>query len=263
MQCAASPVRSAQTAPHPGLARVLTRHFTKCWAAPLHAPSLAMFARLDAVQSGSSAPLLLDSGCGTGESSLRLARLFPGHLVIGIDQSAARLRQLAGAAGADAARNGLTGPAALGSISAACAICLVGGGVIGPSPIQKSRPNKTPIAKTSKISARVIRRRSGWARRLAAARRICGRRITARAGSKPSILNTAKVLNRSLRRRSQPARSPTLSKTKDAAHGRLPRRALLAQEGGQECDKFQKKRTAEGASAGFGLWTGRRRADRR
>ena len=95
MQCAASPVRSAQTAPHPGLARVLTRHFTKCWAAPLHAPSLAMFARLDAVQSGSSAPLLLDSGCGTGESSLRLARLFPGHLVIGIDQSAARLRRLA------------------------------------------------------------------------------------------------------------------------------------------------------------------------
>jgi tRNA G46 methylase TrmB len=35
--------------------------------------------------------LILDSGCGTGNSTLRLAELYPQHLVIGIDRSQARL----------------------------------------------------------------------------------------------------------------------------------------------------------------------------
>lgn len=35
--------------------------------------------------------LILDSGCGTGRSSVRLAKTHPDSLVIGIDQSAARL----------------------------------------------------------------------------------------------------------------------------------------------------------------------------
>jgi len=40
-----------------------------------------------------SAPIvvILDSGCGTGESTLHLARQFPGYPVIGIDKSAVRL----------------------------------------------------------------------------------------------------------------------------------------------------------------------------
>lgn len=36
-------------------------------------------------------PMILDSGCGTGESTQRLAGLHPDHLVIGVDQSLARL----------------------------------------------------------------------------------------------------------------------------------------------------------------------------
>jgi tRNA (guanine-N7-)-methyltransferase len=39
------------------------------------------------------APLILDACCGTGESSLALATLFPDHYVIGVDQSEVRLRQ--------------------------------------------------------------------------------------------------------------------------------------------------------------------------
>ncbi|MDR0576825.1 MAG: methyltransferase domain-containing protein [Candidatus Accumulibacter sp.] len=39
------------------------------------------------------APLILDAGCGGGESSLALARRFPGHYVLGVDQSEARLRR--------------------------------------------------------------------------------------------------------------------------------------------------------------------------
>ena len=43
------------------------------------------------------APLILDAGCGVGASSIALALAFPGHYVIGVDQSASRLsRNIAG-----------------------------------------------------------------------------------------------------------------------------------------------------------------------
>ena len=38
-------------------------------------------------------PLILDSGCGVGESSVALANAFPDHYVIGVDQSASRLNR--------------------------------------------------------------------------------------------------------------------------------------------------------------------------
>jgi tRNA (guanine-N7-)-methyltransferase len=40
-----------------------------------------------------NAPLILDACCGVGESSVALARAFPAHYVIGVDQSATRLRR--------------------------------------------------------------------------------------------------------------------------------------------------------------------------
>lgn len=43
--------------------------------------------------SGSALAVILDSGCGTGESTLHLARRFPGVPVIGIDKSAVRLNK--------------------------------------------------------------------------------------------------------------------------------------------------------------------------
>jgi len=39
----------------------------------------------------SDRPLILDSGCGTGKSTQNLARLYPQHLVLGVDRSQARL----------------------------------------------------------------------------------------------------------------------------------------------------------------------------
>jgi tRNA (guanine-N7-)-methyltransferase len=39
------------------------------------------------------APLILDAGCGSGESSLTLATRFPSHYVIGVDRSEVRLRR--------------------------------------------------------------------------------------------------------------------------------------------------------------------------
>jgi tRNA G46 methylase TrmB len=38
-------------------------------------------------------PLILDSGCGTGQSTLSIAAAYPDALVIGIDQSAKRLQR--------------------------------------------------------------------------------------------------------------------------------------------------------------------------
>jgi tRNA G46 methylase TrmB len=37
------------------------------------------------------APLILDAGCGVGHSTIQLAREFPDHWVIGVDQSEDRL----------------------------------------------------------------------------------------------------------------------------------------------------------------------------
>ena len=85
-------VTSSQAGIHIHLERHLRRHLATGWRQPLHQPTVEAFRQL--VNNGAlsdGAPLILDSGCGTGSSSLTLARLNPGHLVIGVDQSIARL----------------------------------------------------------------------------------------------------------------------------------------------------------------------------
>ena len=93
MQSSSSVPHSAQSEVHAQLAGLVARHL----AAPFRKPyadynreacdaSLARYReRTDGV------PLILDSCCGVGESSIALARAFPDHYVIGVDQSAARL----------------------------------------------------------------------------------------------------------------------------------------------------------------------------
>ena len=95
MQSSSSPVASAQIAVHPRLPIMLDRHFATEWRQPPHAPTLQVFERLCALLGGDASMLVLDSGCGTGDSTLALAERFPGHRVIGIDQSAVRLQRLA------------------------------------------------------------------------------------------------------------------------------------------------------------------------
>lgn len=92
------PVRSSQAAPHPRLARVLARHTAAPWRGALHAPTVQAFRALQDELGAAPAPLILDSGCGSGESTRRLAQDFPNHLVVGVDKSAARLART-GAAG--------------------------------------------------------------------------------------------------------------------------------------------------------------------
>lgn len=92
------PVRSSQAAPHPRLARLLARHAAEPWRGTPHAPTVQAFRDLQAEIGAAPDALILDSGCGAGESTRRLARAFPDHLVVGVDKSAHRLART-GAAG--------------------------------------------------------------------------------------------------------------------------------------------------------------------
>jgi tRNA G46 methylase TrmB len=89
-------VESSQRDVHPRLGDVLDAHLRHGWQAPLHAPSVRAFNTLQAQIVGESRPLVLDSGCGTGESTRLMAKAMPDCLVIGVDKSQARLARTGG-----------------------------------------------------------------------------------------------------------------------------------------------------------------------
>lgn len=88
-------VTSNQSGIHDDLEKVVRRHLQHPWRAPFADHDVRAFARLQQwrEEQGAERPLMLDSGCGTGRSSLSLARRHPDALVVGVDQSAARLER--------------------------------------------------------------------------------------------------------------------------------------------------------------------------
>ena len=86
-------VSSRQQAVHPRLGAVVEAHLAHAWRAPPHRPTAAAFESLADLLAGETENLVLDSGCGTGESTRLIARLLPDCLVIGVDKSADRLRR--------------------------------------------------------------------------------------------------------------------------------------------------------------------------
>ena len=77
---------------HEHLAQQVSRHAVSVFRKPVTEYNRAAFdASLAAWRDHGSMPLILDAGCGVGLSTLHLARQFPAHFVIGIDQSADRL----------------------------------------------------------------------------------------------------------------------------------------------------------------------------
>ena len=89
-----SPVRTDQAGVHPDLERVVLRHLRSEWRKPLGRPTEEAWAAVAPFLAG-GAPVELDSGCGTGLSSLGIARSAaasaPGTVVVGADRSLARL----------------------------------------------------------------------------------------------------------------------------------------------------------------------------
>jgi tRNA G46 methylase TrmB len=87
-------VRSSQKDIHPRLEKVLDAHLTSEWRQPLHQPSVDAFKQLDRLLAGRRKDLVLDSGCGAGESTRLLARAMPDCLVVGVDKSISRLARI-------------------------------------------------------------------------------------------------------------------------------------------------------------------------
>lgn len=85
------PVNSRQTRPHPLLRRLLERRGQQPFRRPIQPRSKETFELLEHWLGQRQQPLILDAGCGTGSSSIALARQHPDHSVIGIDKSAHRL----------------------------------------------------------------------------------------------------------------------------------------------------------------------------
>lgn len=83
-------VFSGQTGPHRDLETLVCRHAGHRYLKPIADYNRTAFEQALAAWDA-SAPLILDSGCGVGWSTVNLAREFPDHFVLGIDRSADRL----------------------------------------------------------------------------------------------------------------------------------------------------------------------------
>jgi tRNA G46 methylase TrmB len=92
MHANSSPIQSSQTGIHDKLFSQVAKHAAARFQKPIALPTRNAFeASINAWQADGGKPLILDSGCGVGLSTLHLAERNPDHFVIGIDQSADRL----------------------------------------------------------------------------------------------------------------------------------------------------------------------------
>jgi tRNA (guanine-N7-)-methyltransferase len=84
-------VHSSQRGLHPRLDDCVTRHLRSHFSPPIRPSTLEAADWI--ANAARSQPLVLDLGCGTGESTLALRALHPGALLVGVDRSLHRLRQ--------------------------------------------------------------------------------------------------------------------------------------------------------------------------
>ncbi len=85
-------ITTNQTGVHEHLTAIVAAHRDADFRKPIAPFSEHTFETLVTLVSTGD-PWILDSGCGTGESTRQLAVQFPDHRVIGIDRSAARLER--------------------------------------------------------------------------------------------------------------------------------------------------------------------------
>ncbi len=86
-------IKTAQTEVHQDLSAVVARHAAHPFLKPMSTHNLAAFERMLAAWADSGfAPLIVDAGCGVGESTLHIAREHPECFVVGVDQSEVRIK---------------------------------------------------------------------------------------------------------------------------------------------------------------------------
>jgi len=78
------------------LTALVDKHMNTQWREPLHAPTVEAFSTLLAAGVNPEHKIVLDSGCGTGMSTRKIAACYPDCLVIGVDKSRARLAKIPG-----------------------------------------------------------------------------------------------------------------------------------------------------------------------
>ena len=86
-------VYSNQSSIHDDLARLVQKHMASTWQEPTPPHDREAMKEIIALLKVHKGPLILDSFCGTGMSTAKLASQHPKALVIGIDKSADRLRR--------------------------------------------------------------------------------------------------------------------------------------------------------------------------
>ncbi len=89
-------VRSNQTGPHGGIDAAVSRHLKTVFRKTCSGHNVKLFEAVNAIRKSCDKPIILDSGCGDGNSTMELARQFRDTLVIGIDKSDHRLSRLCG-----------------------------------------------------------------------------------------------------------------------------------------------------------------------
>ncbi|MCH9008696.1 methyltransferase domain-containing protein [candidate division KSB1 bacterium] len=93
MQGNSKQITSNQTGIHPDLELVVRRHLDSQYRKPCGRVSQAIFTEIAERVSEHGGPLIFDSGCGTGEGAVTLARQFPNSLVVGLDKSSVRMEK--------------------------------------------------------------------------------------------------------------------------------------------------------------------------
>ena len=86
-------VNSNQSSIHDDLARLVQKHMASTWQEPTPPHDREAMKEIIALLKAHNGPLILDSFCGTGMSTAKLASQHTKALVIGIDKSADRLRR--------------------------------------------------------------------------------------------------------------------------------------------------------------------------
>jgi len=86
-------VSSNQQGMHPDLISSVKKHLDKPFKKPVTDFNRAAFEEANQYYQQNKGQFILDSGCGTGESTFNIANAFPKLFVLGIDQSADRLER--------------------------------------------------------------------------------------------------------------------------------------------------------------------------